>query len=140
MLTIEKKVFRSVISLILLGSITIIPVAWGENLTLGTWGGIFQEAQRNLLAEPYSKATGTNISLVSLKSDVLRELRTQNESGNVLYDIVMLDGSSSIIACELGLLKRVNENEILEGKYFLNHAIQECAVATAAEDMHVILY
>jgi putative spermidine/putrescine transport system substrate-binding protein len=62
------------------------PERWaGRVITVASWGGTYQDAQRAAFFEPFAQATGAS---VQEKVADLSDLRAQVENGNVLWDVL----------------------------------------------------
>ena len=62
------------------------PVRWeGRVITVASWGGEYQDAQRQAFFAPFAEATGAT---VQEKVADLSDLRSQVDDGNVLWDVL----------------------------------------------------
>ncbi len=61
-----------------------------KKVTIVSWGGSFQEAERKYLWEPFSKATGVRVLDDTWNGD-FGIVKAQVESKNVTWDIVIAD-------------------------------------------------
>jgi putative spermidine/putrescine transport system substrate-binding protein len=63
-------------------------VRWtGRVITVATWGGDYQDAQRAAFFDPFAQATGAT---VQEKVADISELRSQVDDGNVLWDVMTI--------------------------------------------------
>jgi putative spermidine/putrescine transport system substrate-binding protein len=86
-------------SLLLLCWLVATPAA-AETLTIATWGGAYEEAQRIALFEPFEAATGIRIETVRHDGGVA-PLRAGAAAGADLVDMIRADART---ACDEGLL------------------------------------
>jgi putative spermidine/putrescine transport system substrate-binding protein len=64
------------------------PTRWtGRTLTVASWGGDYEEAQREAFYQPFEKATGATIQL---RVADINDLRAQVEGNNVIWDLLTL--------------------------------------------------
>lgn len=81
-----------------------------DSITVASWGGTLQDAQRKALFQPAAKALGIEIKEDSL--DGLAGLRAQVMSGTPTWDIVELDSSLCVLAQAEGLTEPLDYNVI----------------------------
>lgn len=84
--------------------------AAADPVTVVTWGGAYETAQRRALFEPFTAETGIDVEVARYDgalSDI--ETRAADEGWDV---IDMLEGQA-IAACEAGLVRRLDHGEIL---------------------------
>ena len=99
-----------------------------ESLTLGTWGGPYEEAQEIALFQPFTKSTG--IDLVKIEYTGGLDVLNSNEQPDLL-DMLEED---AIVACDRGQLSPLPDQYIKTmreeaGNDFIKGAITDCSVA-----------
>ena len=99
-----------------------------ESLTVGTWGGPYEEAQDVALLQPFAKSSGITINKVQYTGGL--DIFNDKEQPDLL-DMLEED---AIMACESGLLSPLPDgyiNTILDeaGDDFIEGAITDCAIA-----------
>jgi len=102
-----------------------------SKLTIGTWGGAYENAQREILFAPYEKASGSSVETREYYGG-LEPLRS-----NAAPDIVDMLEEEALTACDDGLLVKLNRAQLATSKIesnsnshqFLNNVISPCAVA-----------
>ncbi|WP_409525649.1 polyamine ABC transporter substrate-binding protein [Nitrincola sp. MINF-07-Sa-05] len=107
-----------------------------ETLTIVSWGGAFAHSQQEAYYKPFSEKTGVEIRMVDF-SGGLAEIKTQVETGNVVWDLVSLDRPDIVRGCEEGLLERFDPALLNPGSDgtpaqddFIMGAIHDCAVSS----------
>ena len=80
-------------------------------LVICSYGGSFQEAQRQALFEPFSKATGIDVREASYGGEYGRIL-AMVESGTVLWDVVDVETSVVYRGAQDGVLERLADLEV----------------------------
>lgn len=98
-----------------------------ETLTILSFGGPFQAAQRKAYMEPFAKATG-----VTIKEDEwggeMAKLRAMVESKKPTWDVVDLSDGQVELACNEGLVEPLDV-KLFGGKdRFLPGAVSDCAI------------
>ncbi|MCC5956674.1 MAG: ABC transporter substrate-binding protein [Natronohydrobacter sp.] len=81
-----------------------------ESVTIASWGGAYQEAQRNALFTPGSAATG--ISVVEETFGGMSDVRLRVLAGAIAWDIVSSGSGSAARAAEEGLLEALDYSVI----------------------------
>lgn len=76
-----------------------------DTLTVLSWGGAYERAQRAALFEPYSAATGTHIEVAQYDGGIeaLRHATAEGD-GAVPWDLIDMTRSEAMAACAEGLL------------------------------------
>ncbi|PMR68542.1 extracellular solute-binding protein [Halomonas heilongjiangensis] len=75
-----------------------------EVLTVLSWGGAYERAQRAALFEPYTASTGRRVEVAQYDGG-LAGLRRAVEAGEVPWDVIDMTRSEAMAACEEGLLR-----------------------------------
>lgn len=114
-----------------------IGTAYGQedaDLTVVSWGGVYQESQRKAYFNPFADSRGIEVAEVNYGGDYSK-LSEQVESGEVTWDVVDVTLSNAIRGCENGELEPIPPT-ILEPapdgsepmQDFLQNTLHECAV------------
>jgi putative spermidine/putrescine transport system substrate-binding protein len=102
--------------------------SYARNLTVVSWGGTYQEAQRKAFFDPFMKETGQTILDESYNGQMAK-VRAMVEVGNVTWDVVQAEAPEVINACEQGLLEIIDWDKIGDQKDFIPSAVMgECGV------------
>ncbi len=108
--------------------------AAGE-LTVVSWGGAYTKSQVEAYQKPYMEKTGVNIKSEDYNGGIA-EIKAQVEAGNVTWDIVDVELSDAIRACDEGLLEKIDASKLPAGadgtpaqEDFLEGTLYDCAVA-----------
>ncbi|MEO1192972.1 MAG: ABC transporter substrate-binding protein [Pseudomonadota bacterium] len=98
------------------GVVSAALLAWSgaavadDDITVVSWGGTFQEAQRKAFYDPAEKALG-----ITLKEDTtngIQDVRAQVQSGNPTWDVVELGSNSCVQLKEEGMLEPLDYSVI----------------------------
>jgi len=108
--------------------------AEGE-LTVVSWGGAYTKSQVEAYHKPYIEKTGVKINSEDYNGGIA-EIKAQVEAGNVTWDIVDVELSDAIRACDEGLLETIDHSSLPAGADgtpatddFLAGTLYDCAVA-----------
>ncbi len=109
--------------------------AFAADLTVVSWGGAYTKSQVEAYHKPYIAKTGTNIKSEDYNGGIA-EIKAQVEAGNVTWDIVDVELSDAIRACDEGLLETIDHSTLPAGadgkaatEDFLPGTLYDCAVA-----------
>lgn len=107
-----------------------------ETLTFVSWGGAYTRSQMLAFVRPYEALTGARIEVLDYHGG-LAEIRRQVRSLNIRWDVVDLELTDAIRACDEGLLERIDANELEAAPDgtpatddFLPGSLTPCAVGT----------
>lgn len=64
----------------------------GRTLVIATWGGTWTQATKKFFGDPFSAETGVQIQYVESGSRFDAQVIAQEQSGNVLWDLLDADG------------------------------------------------
>lgn len=116
---------------IALGSVA----AHANDLTVVSWGGAYTKSQVEAYHKPFTAKTGINILSEDYNGGIA-EIKAQVEAGNVTWDIVDVELSDAIRACDEGLLETIDHSTLPAGadgtpatEDFLEGTLYDCAVA-----------
>jgi len=106
-----------------------------KELTVVSWGGAYTKSQVEAYHKPYIAKTGTKIKSEDYNGGIA-EIKAQVEAGNVTWDIVDVELSDAIRACDEGLLETIDHSTLPAGangkpatEDFLPGTLYDCAVA-----------
>ena len=107
-------------------------------LTVATWGGAYEQAQREALFAPFSARTGIGIDVARYDGG-LAELRAQHAAGSSDWDLVDMTMSDTLTACREGLLRPLSHEGLPPGpdgtparRDFVDGALTRCGIAHTA--------
>ena len=115
--------------------VSLAPIAaWAdETLTIVTWGGVYEDAQRQAIFDPFTASTGITISTVVYSGGV-QALR--DEAAQRTWDVIDMIEDQAITACDEGLLATFDVNQVAAEHDeiallddFLPNAFRNCSIA-----------
>jgi putative spermidine/putrescine transport system substrate-binding protein len=124
------KFAMMMVAVILIAGIGMPAKGNARDLTVVSWGGAYQEAQRKAYFDPFIKITGKKILDESYNGEMAK-IKAMVEAGNVTWDVVQVEAPELINACEQGLLEIIDWNKVGGKESFIPTAIMgECGVGT----------
>ena len=103
--------------------------ALGADLTVTSFGGAYQDAQREVYFEPFKEETG-----IDLVEDVwnggVGTIRAKVEGGGQEWDVVQVEADELVIGCEEGLYDPIDWEAIGGKDQFIDAAVHDCGVGT----------
>ncbi len=119
-----------IVGVAFLAGISVPADSDARELTIVSWGGSYQEAQRKAFFDPFIKKTGKKILDESYNGE-LAKIKAMVEAKNVTWDVVQVEAPELINACEEGLLEIIDWNRVGGKKSFIPAAAMgECGVGT----------
>jgi len=103
--------------------------ATARDLTVVSWGGAYQEAQRGVYFEPFTKATGIALKDASYNGG-LGEMDSQVKSNTVIWDVVQVEAPELVRGCEQGLFEVLDWAKIGKKSDYLKAAVTDCGIGT----------
>lgn len=86
------------------------PTRWeGRTLTVTSWGGEYQDAQQRAFFEPFARLTGAEVNTAATD---LAVLRTQVDSGEVLWDVCDVLTEDVLRLANVGVIAPIDFDEI----------------------------
>lgn len=120
---------------LMLGMALSTPALSGSNdktLTVVTWGGAYEQSQREAYFDPFTAATGIEVETVRFDGG-LQKLR--QAQGDHDWDVIDLIESSARTACDQGLLRKIDASILAPApdgtparEDFIDGAIGRCAI------------
>ena len=105
------------------------------DITVVSWGGAYTKSQVEAYHKPWIAKTGNGIKSEDYSGGIA-EIKAQVEAGNVTWDLVDVELSDAIRACDEGLLEVIDPATLPAGsdgkpatEDFMKGTLHECAVA-----------
>lgn len=103
--------------------------AQGRDLTVVSWGGAYQDAQREVYFRPFMQQTGQRL-LEETWDGGVGVLRAKIQSGANNWDVVQVESEELLLGCEEGLFERLDFAAIGGEDNYIPQAVNECGVGT----------
>lgn len=99
----------------------------GDELTITSWGGAYQESQRKAFFEPYI-AEGNKITEAEYNGEIAK-IRAMVEANAVTWDVVDVDTQTILAGCAEGTFETLDWGKLgLDRSQFIGADITDCAV------------
>lgn len=86
----------------------------GDQVTVVSWGGAYTKSQVEAYHKPFIEGTGAKIVSEDYNGG-LAEIKAQVEAGNVTWDIVDVELSDAVRACDEGLAEEIDMSVLPDG-------------------------
>ena len=106
--------------------------ASARDLTVVSWGGAYQDAQKKAYFEPLQKS-GLKMTDESWDGGI-GVLRTKVQAGNANWDVVQVESEELVLGCDEGLYEKMDFSKIGGKDQYLPTAINECGVGAIVYD------
>ena len=107
--------------------------AAARDLTVVSWGGAYQDAQKKVYFEPFTAATKIPLTDESWDGGI-GVLRAKVEAGNAPWDVVQVESEELALGCEEGLFQKLDYNRIGGKASYLPAAVSPCGVGAIVYD------
>jgi putative spermidine/putrescine transport system substrate-binding protein len=101
--------------------------AEARDLTVVSWGGAYQEAQKKVYFLPFVQATGIPLLDESWDGGV-GVLRAKVQGGSATWDVVQVESEELALGCEEGLFEILDWSRIGGKEQYMAEAVSECGV------------
>ncbi|MGQ9365003.1 ABC transporter substrate-binding protein [Azospirillum sp. ST 5-10] len=107
--------------------------AHARDLTVVSWGGAYQDAQKKVYFEPFRQAAGVAMNDESWDGGI-GVLRAKVQGGASTWDVVQVESEELALGCEEGLFETIAYSKIGgEGQYY-KEAVNPCGVGAIVYD------
>jgi putative spermidine/putrescine transport system substrate-binding protein len=100
--------------------------AAARDLTVVSWGGAYQDAQREVYFKPYMAQTKSKMLEESWDGGV-GVLRAKVQGGSNNWDVVQVEAEELVIGCEEGLYEKIDWAKLGKDR-FMADAVHDCGV------------
>jgi putative spermidine/putrescine transport system substrate-binding protein len=105
-----------------------LPAA-AQDLTVTSWGGDYQDAQRQVYFEPFEAATGIDL-IEDVWNGGVGAIRARVEGGSAGWDVVQVEAEELVLGCEEALYEPIDYDAVGGRRQFIPQAVHECGVGT----------
>ena len=103
-------------------------LAQGRDLTIVSWGGAYQDAQRDVFFRPFQQQSGGTRILEENWDGGVGVLRAKIQSAANNWDLVQVESEELLLGCEEGLFEKMDFAAIGGAERFIAPARSECGV------------
>ncbi|WP_406567468.1 ABC transporter substrate-binding protein [Azospirillum canadense] len=113
------------------GAAVVTAQAQARDLTVVSWGGAYQEAQKKVYFEPFKTATGLPLNDESWDGGI-GVLRAKVQGGASTWDVVQVEAEELPLGCEEGLFETLDYSKIGGRDAYLSEAVHDCGIGAIA--------
>ena len=110
-------------------SLSLALPAMARDLTVVSWGGSFQDGQREIFFKPYAKETGKPLLEESWDGGY-GVIQAKVKSGAPNWDVVEVEAEELALGCADGLYEKIDWAKMGGKDKFLDSAVSDCGVGT----------
>ncbi|WP_018236786.1 ABC transporter substrate-binding protein [Ensifer sp. BR816] len=100
-----------------------------EPISVMSFGGAYQEAQRKAIFDAYSQETGRAVSEQEYGGEIAK-IKAMIDSGNTTIDVVDVDAPTLLQGCDEGIFEPINWEKVGPKSEWLAGTTSECGVGT----------
>jgi putative spermidine/putrescine transport system substrate-binding protein len=115
------------------GCVSALLIGWSvqavqaRDLTVVSWGGNYQDAQRKIYFEPFSKKIGKPVLEESWDGGI-GVLAAKVKAGTPNWDVVQVEAEELALGCADGFYEKIDWNKLGGKDKFLPAAVDDCGV------------
>jgi len=113
--------------------IVLATAAQARDLTVVSWGGAYQDAQKKVYFEPFKKATSIAMNDESWDGGI-GVLRAKVQGGAATWDVVQVESEELAVGCEEGLFEKIDYTKIGGEAAYLPASVNPCGVGAIVYD------
>lgn len=117
------------LSLVALAPLCAQPATAQDTLSVMSFGGAYQEAQRKAVFETYATSTGIKIDEQEYGGEIAK-IKAMIESGNTTVDVVDVDAPTLLQGCDEGIFEKIDWSAIGPQEDWIEGTTSECGVGT----------
>lgn len=100
-----------------------------ETISVMSFGGAYQEAQRKAVFETYSASSGVKVDEQEYGGEIAK-IKAMIESGNTTIDVVDVDAPTLLQGCDDGIFEKIDWSAIGPEDDWIDGTTSECGVGT----------
>ncbi|MBZ9708524.1 ABC transporter substrate-binding protein, partial [Mesorhizobium sp. ESP7-2] len=100
-----------------------------DALSVMSFGGAYQEAQRKAVFESYTASTGIKIDEQEYGGEIAK-IKAMIESGNTTIDVVDVDAPTLLQGCDEGIFEKIDWSKIGPKEDWIEGTTSDCGVGT----------
>src|ERR1700748_1931517 len=106
-------------------SAALATAAQARDLTVVSWGGAYQDAQKKVYFEPFKKATSAPMNDESWDGGI-GVLRAKVQGGAATWDVVQVESEELAVGCDEGLFEKIDFTKIGGEAAYLPPTVDSC--------------
>ncbi len=125
----KMTIGRRAVTLLGMLALTAAPALAEGSLSVMSFGGAYQEAQRKAVFESYTAATGIKVDEQEYGGEIAK-IAAMVESGNTTVDVVDVDAPTLLQGCDDGIFEKIDWDKIGPKDDWLAGTTSDCGVGT----------
>ncbi len=105
----------------------VLAPAQARDLTVVSWGGSYQDAQREIYFKPFSEKLGKPV-LDEAWDGGIGVLQSKVKAGAPNWDVVQVEAEELALGCADGLYEKIDWKKLGGKDKFINSAVNDCGV------------
>lgn len=101
--------------------------AFSRDLTITSFGGPVADKQRQAFYDPFKAATGINYKVEEYNGEFAK-IRSMEEAGNVVWDVVHVEHPELVRGCDEGLFLKLDINKLGGEGRFIPGSVEPCGI------------
>ncbi|WP_201740565.1 hypothetical protein [Paracoccus aeridis] len=101
--------------------------ASARDLTVVSWGGTFQDAQREIYFKPFAEQSGQPVLDESWEGGY-GVLQSKVQAGNPNWDVVEVESEELALGCADGIYEKIDWDKLGGRDKFIDSAVSDCGV------------
>ena len=89
----------------------MVTSGWAADITVVSWGGAYTKSQVEAMHKPFMSKTGVQIHSLDYNGG-LAEVKAQEETKNVAWDVVDLLPSDAVLGCNEGYFEKIDQSQL----------------------------
>lgn len=106
------------------------PAASARDFTIASWGGNYQDAQREVYFAPFAASQGNITILEDTYLGGLAEIKSMVDAGNVTWDVVMVERNDLMVGCDEGLFEKLDWPAVGGEENMIPKAVHPCGAGS----------
>jgi putative spermidine/putrescine transport system substrate-binding protein len=125
------KMTRRMLAVTVLGmlSLSATPVIAQDAISVMSFGGAYQEAQRKAMFETYTATTGIKVDEQEYGGEIAK-IAAMIQSGNTTIDVVDVDAPTLLQGCDEGIFETIDWTLIGDKADWIDGTTSDCGVGT----------
>ncbi|MDD2869730.1 ABC transporter substrate-binding protein [Neomegalonema sp.] len=99
--------------------------ASARDLVIAGWGGNYQDVQREVYFRPFAADKGIGFTEATYLGGLV-EAKTMADTGNVTWDLVIVEGADLQVGCDEGLFEEIDWSQVPLKDELIPEAVQPC--------------
>ena len=124
-----SAITRRALTVLGLMAMTTAPAFAEGSISVMSFGGAYQEAQRKAVFETYTAATGIKVDEQEYGGEIAK-IAAMIESGNTTIDVVDVDAPTLLQGCDEGIFEKIDWAQIGPKEDWLDGTTSDCGVGT----------